>query len=416
MNIDLLAEVLSARLGFDVETVGRSYLKTLAKRTLEESGLTDLESFVEALSSDGEAWRILLDQALVSETWFFRDRVPFEHVTGIVRRTWRGSGTAPVRMLSCPCSTGEEAYSIAIAADAAGLPPDACAIDAADLSVGALDAARAGVFGPRSFREDMPLDRTRYFDQRPGERVWRIKPAYRSMVQFRPANLISGSGLQHLGLYDVIFCRNVLIYLHAHARALVMATLRRLLAPGGVLVVGHAEAGIAREHGFRRDGKSGAFAFVECDQPVALAADASPRRSYASARTLPVAGAASRLRPAPRGRTPSADVDPVLTGAEVTLQQIRDLGDAGRNQDAILACRAYLRRVPDSADAYFLLGLLCGAIGHDEAAATALRRALYLEPDHAAALVHLALAGEAAGAAGGQRCHVARRRSRRSGK
>lgn len=414
MNTALLAEALSARLGFDVETVGRAYLKTLAKRTLDESGLPDLEAFVRALSTDENVWRIFLDHALVSETWFFRDRVPFEHVTAVVRRTWRGSGTAPVRVLSCPCSTGEEPYSIAIALDAAGLPPDACTIDGADLSVGALDAARTGVFGPRSFREEMPLDRTRYFEQRPGERVWRIKPAYRSMVQFRPANLISRDGLQHLGLYDVIFCRNVLIYLHAHARALVMATLRHLLAPGGVLLVGHAEAAIAREHGFRRDGKSAAFAFVETEQAVAVNAVASNGRSLASAGALRPARAASRPRPS-RGAG-SAHVDSGHTATDVTIQQIRDLGDAGRHHDAILACRAFLQRVPDSADAYFLLGLLCGALGQDEAAATALRRTLYLQPDHPAALVHLALAQGTGDAARSQMSHGARRQAGRSGK
>jgi chemotaxis protein methyltransferase WspC len=81
------------------------------------------------------------------------------------------------------------------------------------------------------------------------------------------------------------------------------------------------------------------------------------------------------------------------------LDEVRQIGDQGRVPEAIEACVDYLRRAPDSADGHFLLGVLHGAVGHRRASEAALRRAVYLDPQHAEALVHLALAHEAKGEA-----------------
>lgn len=407
MNTSPLRDLLAVKLGLDAETAGPSFLAMVAKRSLGESGYADLGALVGAAAAGGEAWRILLDHAVVSETWFFRDSAPFDHLVGVVRTGWQGVGRMPVRILSCPCSTGEEPYSIAIALADAGLPPGACTIDAADVSPRALSAARAGVFGSRSFRGGGHMDRARYFDEEPSAGQWRIKPALQAMVQFRPANLLSAEGLQHEEPYDIILCRNVLIYLHAQARDRVMATLRQLLAPGGVLIVGHAEAAIAREHGFIGEGTPGAFAFVKTGRTTTEKAPASgpaPR----SAPKRPAAARTVRPRPHRERTTARAAAAAASTGLDVTLERIRELGDVGRTEDAILACREHLRRTPDSADGYFLLGVLYGVLRRNDAAATALRRALYLDPGHAAALVHLALAHDASG----DRASAARLRGR----
>ena len=262
MNTHALHDLLTTKLGLDPDAVGPSFLTMVARRSVAKSGQADLDSFVDAARHGGEAWEILLDQVLVLETWFFRDRATFETLPSLVRHRWRGPGSAPVRLLSWPCSTGEEPYSVAIALSEAGLPREAFTIDAADVSPQAIAAARAGIYGPRSFRGAGPWHRSPYFEHAEGRGHWRVTPAYRSMVEFRRANLVSLHGLAPAARYDVVLCRNVLIYLHAEARARVMRTLGSLLEPGGVLIVGHAEAGIALEHGFRVHGAPEAFAFV----------------------------------------------------------------------------------------------------------------------------------------------------------
>jgi chemotaxis protein methyltransferase WspC len=393
-----LGELLAAKLGLDADSMGPSFLSSVARRSLHQSGYADLQTFVRAATAGGEPWQRLVEHVVVSETWFFRDEAPFDHIVDAVRTRWHGDGTTPIRVLSCPCSTGEEAYSVAIALSEAGLPPDAFAIDAADVNPSSLRAAQAGVFGSRSFRGSNRVDRARYFQHDPGARRWRLKPAFRAMVQFRPANLVSLQGIEAARPYDIVLCRNLLIYLHAQARACVMMALRRLLTENGILIVGHAEPAIAREYGFKGVGDPGAFAFVRSalskaqKQTPSASLGGRARRDYLPLRAGPSASA---------GHGPSKLTAAAISGrprqAAPTLERIRQLGDEGRMEEAIQACRDYVRRVPDSADGYFLLGVLCGALGHDYAAETALRRALYLEPDHAAALVHLALTHDAKG-------------------
>jgi chemotaxis protein methyltransferase WspC len=393
-----LGELLAAKLGLDAESMGPSFLSSVARRSLHQSGYADLQKFIRAADAGGELWQKLVENVVVSETWFFRDEAPFDHIVDTVRKKWHGLGTAPIRVLSCPCSTGEEPYSVAIALSDAGLPPDAFIIDAADVNPNSLTAARVGVFRSRSFRGGNRIDRARYFQHEPDTKRWRLKPAFRAMVQFCPANLISLQGLENSQPYDIVLCRNLLIYLHNQARADVMAALRRLLTPDGILIVGHAEPAIAREHGFTSAGDPRAFAFIKSaaskvrkQRPPVSLGDPAPRNNLKTHAGLSVT--------AGRGRSELTDATTSGQSRRVapTLERIRQLGDQGRMQEAIHECRDYVRRVPDSADGYFLLGVLCAALKKDYEAETAMRRALYLEPDHPGALMHLSLTHEAKG-------------------
>ena len=406
METTAVRDLLALRLGLDPESLGDSFFEWVTRRGLRESGYTDLEPFVRDASEGGPAWRALIEHAVVSETWFFRDEAPFNYIVEAVRVRMRVA-SAPVRILSCPCSTGEEPYSVAMALIEAGIPPSAWAIDAADVSVSALDAATSGAFRARSFRSGAVPNRDQYFDHDPHARVWTLKPAYSGLVRFHPANLLSLDGLETASPYDVVLCRNLLIYLHADARARVAGALGRLLADTGVLVVGHAEPAIVREYGFRAEGPPAAFSFGKAGARVRP--EAEVRRPGAADDYRADAGVrrVSKVVRQPVSPTLSTTVSDVsrpggrpVPGADA-LDAIRRTGDKGDLQEAVLACSEYLRRVPDSADGHFLLGVLQGAMGHRDAAETALRRAVYLAPDHAEALVHLALMHDARGDAAG---------------
>jgi chemotaxis protein methyltransferase WspC len=391
-----LGELLAVKLGLDAESMGPSFLSSVARRCLHQSGFADLRTFLLAAAAGGDPWHKLVESVVVSETWFFRDEAPFDLIVDAVRANWRGHGAAPVRVLSCPCSTGEEAYSVAMSLIDAGLPPEAFAIDAADVSLGSLKAARAAAFRPRSFRGSTRINRARYFHYDPAAQRWRLKPAFREMVEFHPANLVSLQGLENARPYDIVLCRNLLIYLHAEARACVMAALRNLLTEDGILVVGHAEPSIAREYGFTGAGNPAAFAFAKSSgSRVRKKALPDSRGDRTRKSTLPLRAGPSAPAVRRRAELATAPKAGRALQTEPTLQRIRFLGDAGRMDEAIHACRNYVRRVPDSAEGYFLLGVLCGALKQESAAETALRRALYLEPDHAGALMHLSLIHDA---------------------
>ncbi|MGE0450470.1 MAG: CheR family methyltransferase [Vicinamibacterales bacterium] len=421
-----LQMLLADRLGLDTGAVAPSFLGDVIQRAVHALGATDLAQFLRDAESGGPVWQVLADQAVVAETWFFRDEGPFEHVVNTVRERWAFGRGHATRILSCPCSTGEEPYSIAMALLDAGLPPEAARIEAADVSATAIDAARAAVYRPRSFR-GVPADlRDRHFDHVPAQRAWSLKAEMRARVQFACANLVTGDGLSGRDAYDIVLCRNLLIYMHAGARARVFATFNRLLAAGGVLLVGHAEPGLAREHGWVSVGTAGAFAFA---RPAAARPAAAPRTDpgarppvgsrQASRRSdvgvpraahvqpverFPARATGLDAKPAVASKPAAAEPGPVELAYASTdleraaLERIRQMGDQGRLGAAVAACRAYLASTPGSAGGYFLLGVLLGAGGDASAAESAFRRAVYLKPDHADALVHLALSEEAKGA------------------
>ena len=387
METTALKDLLATRLGVDADSLGPYFLPSVARWALQHSGHRDIQRLVDEAARGGEAWQRLMENVVVAETWFFRDTAPFEHITDVVRAKWAGPDTTPVRVLSCPCSTGEEPYSIAIALTAAGFPPEAFTIDAGDVSPKAIHAARAGAFPARSFRPSDAVDRGQYFDYDHGNRLWQIKPDFRTMIRFEVLNVVSHA-FASAGRYDIVLCRNLLIYLHARARASVLVGIQGLLNDGGVLIVGHAESGIAREFGFKGTGNPKAFAFTHS--------------SGAQAKRTSVMGA--RREPVPRKAAPASASFPSLPKiiersrrVEPTLEHIRQLGDLGRMEEAICACREFVKRVPDSAEGHFLLGVLCGALGQERAAEAALRRVLYLEPKHIAALQQLALTHDARG-------------------
>lgn len=411
MALSEVEKLLSARLGFDVHTIGRHAVAAVLKQSMEQAACSDFASYARLLSTDSGAWNDLVDRVVIPETWFFRDSEPFELAADLALAQIRRDSSKVFRILSCPCSTGEEPYSLVIALLHAGAPVDSFLVDAVDVSGAALESARVAVFRTRSFREDDHFYRVTYFHQADGDGLWRLNRPVASMVTFRQGNLVAPDFLVDESPYDLVFCRNLLIYLHPEARVLAMKALRRLLAEDGVLALGHAEAAFARENGLRQKGHAAAFAFTKPgahDAPKPRPASrqnptvASPRPPVIATSTLsfPLAPAIAPVVPAP----------PEPQRSQLTIA--RELGDAGRLHEALRVCGDYLDLVPDSAEGHFLFGVIHDALGHSELAVASFRKALYLDPAHREALLHLALKREAAGDGAG--AALLRARARRA--
>jgi chemotaxis protein methyltransferase WspC len=188
--------------------------------------------------------------------------------------------------------------------------------------------------------------------------------------------------------YDVVFCRNLLIYFDAADQARAVATLGRMLAADGMFFVGHSESGILIDKGFESARIPLAFAFRK-----AAAKTARPRGPMPIPRTAPVAAR-------PRAVATRVAAMPRRTVAE--LPEIQRLADQGRLAEAASACEAYLGWHGPSADALYLLGVISDAAGNQPRAADCYRKVLYLDPLHHEALGHLALLlerrGDVAGA------------------
>jgi chemotaxis protein methyltransferase WspC len=389
-----IEKLLSTRLGFDVHSIGREAVATVIRQSMEEAGCANYLSYARILTANPVAWNNLVDRVVISETWFFRDNAPFALAAQLAHTHMRRRSSKVFRILSCPCSTGEEPYSLVISMLGAGAAKDSFAVDAVDVSCAALESAQAGAFRVRSFRGEDLSFRPAHFDQDESG-LWRLNQSVASMVRFRQGNLVALDFLADEAPYDLVFCRNLLIYLHPEARLLAINALRRLVADEGVLVLGHAEAAFAREHGFKQTGHASAFAFVKPTAHTKTEARPASRRSprltgQSQPFSFPIAPplpAAATIAEHPRRH----ESDPAQ------LTHARQLGDTGQLHHALQVCGDYLKLVPASSEGHFLLGVIHDALGHPELAVACFRKVLYLDPAHREALLHLALKRDAAG-------------------
>ena len=403
--------LLATRLGFDVHTIGAQAVETVLRLSMEEAGCSDPAVYARMLAAEPDTWNRLVERVVIPETWFFRDIAPFKAVAGLVTASTRFGSDRVLRILSCPCSTGEEPYSLVMALLEAGAPPDSFVVDAVDVSRRALGAAQAAVFRARAFREAGEPQRDLYFERDEADSLWRLKGFVAGHVRFQQDNLIAPDFLFDQEPYDIVFCRNLLIYLHPEARLLAIAAIRRLAAPDGVLVVGHAEAGFALEHGFRPVGPAAAFAFSRTGSqvPPKAAAEGERRKIAAGVAPRPI------FFPNP---VPVEPATRVSAAGELTepshLVMARRLGDTGHLHEALRVCTEYLQQAPDSAEGHFLFGVLQDALGRSEIAVDCFRKALYLDPLHPEALLYMALKREALGDDAG--AALLRERARRAQK
>jgi chemotaxis protein methyltransferase WspC len=392
MNLeDAMSDLVRKVLGFDASSTGDRAFEHALRAGMRRAGVEDLDRYLDLLRASPEELQNLTEELVVPETWFFRDREPFVFLARHAREIWlREHPAGTLRVLSAPCSTGEEPYSIAVTLLDAGL--DRFSIDAVDVSCHALEAARQGLYGRNSFREKTAPDRGTYFT--PEGQRFRVRDWVAARVTFRQANLTSPSFLAGEAPYDVIFCRNVFIYLVPEARQAALEHLNRLLAPDGLLFTGHSELVFFLQNGYAPVRHRRAFACRKAGPAEAARAAApvpAPRKK---------ASPALRRRPAEvRPAAPPPQIGDRAACPQNLLAVARQLADQGAMEEAAEACGRALTENKEDAGAHCLQGLIHEACGRIEAAEDSFRRALYLEPEQADALVHMVLLLERKGEA-----------------
>lgn len=405
-----VAAVLERQLGLATGSVGGRLLSAALRRRMDATGATDAGMYLRLLTTDTHELAELIEAVVVPETWFFRYAESFRHLAAWATRRKAEVGLLkPVRILSVPCSTGEEAYSIAIALLAAGMTPATFKVDAVDVSRRAVEFARDGVYAPTAFREAVDVNHSRYFDREGSDVV--VVPEARAAVTFRVGNLIDPALLIGEQPFDVIFCRNLFIYLTTEARKTAVATFDRLLAPGGLVYMGHAEPLAMIDSRFKSESPPQAFVFRRASEANALG---RPIRALTPAPGEPLAITAAVGRPdlptGPRGSGPfvrpgagtlsgrmpkppaPALPPPPPPPAEPVvplLQQAKAAADRGDVDTAVTLCEQSIRESGPNAEAYALLGALQLMGGNTPEAVRLFTQALFLDPSHYEALVHM---------------------------
>jgi chemotaxis protein methyltransferase WspC len=393
-------------IGLDVATVGAGTLLRAVRMRMQALGIDRAEEYATRVTNDEPERDALVEEIVVAESWFFRDPQVFEFVARFAVTLAALPGRTPVRILSAPCAAGEEPYSVAMALFEAGLNAGQFHIDAIDVSHAALARAARGCYSANAFRNADLTFRDRWFTMAETGAV--IDDRVRGQVAFTWANLLDEGFPVGRGPYDVIFCRNLLIYLDAEARGRVAATLDALVRPDGVLILGAAEppimkagwipAGAASVFALRRGpivvSTGAAGSRVGNPLPTTRPPVAVPRRQGASR-----AGAGGGSRTAPpaapgptvSAATAAAAAATVATDLATVLAEAGALANARRHAEALAVCETARQRLGPSPELFFLMGMLHQAAGDLDRAEGCFHKTLYLDAGHDEALLALAL-------------------------
>jgi chemotaxis protein methyltransferase CheR len=240
-----IAHFLKERSGLIITQDKTYLLETRLASILRDHGLAGLPALVETLRQPGAAALKgqVVDAMTTNETSFFRDSNPFDAlrktvIPGLIERR---ANARSLRIWSAACSTGQEPYSLAMMLKDSFpiLGNWKVEIVATDLSPSVLERARQGIYSTFEVQRGLPIQMlVRHFDQQ--EPNWQIKPELRKTVTFRPLNLLEE--FSGLGQFDVVLCRNVLIYFDQPTKTRILGAIARRIAADGVLLLGGAES------------------------------------------------------------------------------------------------------------------------------------------------------------------------------
>lgn len=262
-DIEAFRRLVLERSGLNLGTDKDYLLQSRLTPLMREEGLATLEALFARLRLDpcGRLAQRAVDAMATHESYFFRDATPFDQLrdTLLPALTARRAGARRLRIWSAACSSGQEPYSLAmLLLEERRLMPDwTVEILATDMSLPILDRARRGIYSDfEASRGLSEARRSRWLRREGGD--WSIAPEARALVEFRPHNLMHG--VVGMGRFDLIFCRNVLIYFEQAQKRWALARLSEALETDGALVLGSAETVVGLDSAFEpMPGLRGAF-------------------------------------------------------------------------------------------------------------------------------------------------------------
>ena len=253
LDYDFLRKLLKERSGLDLSADKQYLVESRLMPLARKAGLPGIPELVQKMKSGAEALTVEVVEAMTTnETFFFRDKIPFDHLRDTILPALMQSRASrkTLRIWCAAGSTGQEPYSIAMVLKekAGALSGWRTEIVATDLSQEVLEKSRAGLYSQFEVQRGLPIQLlVKYFTQI-GE-LWQINSELRAMVQHKQLNLLQD--FSHLGKFDVIFCRNVLIYFDQETKINVFERMAKVIEPDGILTLGAAESVVGITDAFR---------------------------------------------------------------------------------------------------------------------------------------------------------------------
>lgn len=385
---------LKDRIGLDVASVGEAIIERAVRQRCTSANAADIDSYWQLLQTSAVEQQALIEAVIVPETWFFRYPESFATLGKLAQaRLKELKGARPLRILSLPCSTGEEPYSIAMALFDAGICPVQFKVDAVDISPLSIERAKHAVYGKNSFRGDKITFRDRHFAA--GAEGYLVNERVREQVSFQPGNVLDTALFNSQPAYDFVFCRNLLIYFDLATQHQAFSVLKRWTREDGVLFIGPAEGSLLARLGMRSIGIPQSFAFSRHSEPAlesfhtAVPPIVSRPVAAVPIQTKPRSFALSQSSTANASALPAGRAS-LNADAASLLAHIASSANQGKSAEARAACERYLELYEPVAQVFYWLGLLSDLGGQRVEAQGLYRKALYLQPQHPEALAQLA--------------------------
>jgi chemotaxis protein methyltransferase CheR len=256
-DYEYLRKLLKDQSGLDLSADKQYLIESRLLPLARKAGLSGIPELVQKMKNGSPALVAQVVEAMTTnETFFFRDKVPFDHFRDAImpELLQARANRKSIRIWCAAGSTGQEPYSLAMCLKemSAALTGWRVEILATDLSQEVLEKSKAGIYSQFEVQRGLPIQMlVKYFKQN-GE-LWQINPELRAMVQHRTLNLLHDFG--QLGVFDVIFCRNVLIYFDQDTKTNIFGRLARIVEPDGFLVLGAAETVVGLTETFKPAGE-----------------------------------------------------------------------------------------------------------------------------------------------------------------
>jgi chemotaxis protein methyltransferase CheR len=288
LDYDYLRKCLKERSGLVLSADKQYLVESRLLPVARKSGFSSLGDLAHALRSghDDALMTAVVEAMTTNESFFFRDKIPFDHFRSIVMPALIASRRASrtIRIWCAAASTGQEPYSLAMTLKAMERELVGWRVEilATDLSGEVLEKARQGLYSQFEVQRGLPIQLLLKHFTQVGE-LWQIAPELRALVKFKQFNLLGD--FSQLGLFDIVFCRNVLIYFDQQTKVDVLNRLSRMMMSDGYLVLGAAETVVGLVDSFKVVGDNRGLYAPNIRRPLAA---------------TPAAPAATAAKPGPR--------------------------------------------------------------------------------------------------------------------
>jgi len=375
--LEAVIERCIAELGLEEQVMSLNEWQKMINTHMEEVGAENYEAYYKCLKKSASRFQELIERVVIPETWFMRQKESLEFIPYYLGRLIKNpeSEVPFFSVLSLPCSSGEEPYSISMLLYDAGFSGIHYKVDAIDVSALGIRTAQQGIYGSNSFRNSSEAFKYAHFDPE-GEKL-RVKNIFRKNVNFSCENVLKSKQWKTRGSYDVIVCRNFFLYLNSNAQKELVEDFKQILKPQGILLVGSSELQIFKSLGFETFGN-----LKNCAMRLKVA----PQHVNSNPHS-----------PLNRMMDLSKQIQNQQRKLEKVFSQAKLAANQGCLHEALVYCREYLRYHAEDPEVYYLMGLIHHADEKLQEAKDFFRQALYLDPNHYDTLMYMALLEEMIG-------------------